>query len=383
MRSIKFVLSLIAVAASAAAFSATAGAAVPSPFADDQPDLVGDLGVDGATDGSGGLCPANDACWLDGPGTYQYFSNCIQGGTGYVYSYVGYWGKDDFSYPQTGDRYWGHIVSGVVGSACGGEAIGTDIELPAATQFDLDNTPEGKIRCFYTSGNTGHTEEITTNSNADCKQNPGPGMHGGYGLGGRIIPAFGTFEVIFPIRSTQPNLGTSNLTAAIDTALSAPKVAYPQAVVAVTAPPAGPNPNPNPNPGPGPTPDPDPSAEPDPSSDPDPTTDPDPCDPAEHATPRATPLTAKLTAGGKRLTVSGQVASDRSGDPLDATLYRSAKKGKPFRAIGTSSGLVEGAGSYALTFNRPKKGKCRATVAIDADPGSGYEAATTTVTGKC
>ena len=31
--------------------------------------------------------------------------------------------------------------------------VGTaDIELPAATQFDLDNTPEGKIRCFYTSG---------------------------------------------------------------------------------------------------------------------------------------------------------------------------------------------------------------------------------------
>jgi hypothetical protein len=378
MRSIKFVLSFIAVAVTVAAFSATAGAAVPSPFADDQPDLVGDLGVDGATDGSGGLCATNDPCWLDGPGTYQYFSNCVQGGTGYVYSYVGYWGKDDFSYPQTGDRYWGHIVSGVVGSACGGEVIGTDIELPAATQFDLDNTPEGKIRCFYTSGNTGNTEEITTNSNADCKQNPGPGLHGGYWLGGRTIPAFGTFEVIFPIRSTQQNLGTSKLTAAIDTALSTPKVAYPQAVVAVTSPPTVPNPNPGPTPNPSPGPTPNPGTTPDPSSDPDPSTDPD-----VQLTPRATPLTAKLGVSGKSLTLSGTVTPDRSGDSLDAAIYRSAKKGKPFRQIGTSSGSVDGSGSYALTLKRPKKGKCKATVSIDADPGSGYEAATTTVSGKC
>ena len=170
------------------------------------------------------------------------------GGTGYVYTYVGYWGKDDFSYPQVGDRYWGHIVSGVVGSACGGEFIGTDVELPAATQFALDNTPEGKIRCFYTSGKTGNTEEITDNQNADCKQNPGPGVNGGWGLGGRIIPAYGTFEVIFPIRSTKENLGTSKLRAALDTATSYPDVAYPEAVVAVTS--ADPDPDPDPDPTP-------------------------------------------------------------------------------------------------------------------------------------
>ncbi len=197
-----------------------------------------------------GGCPTNDACWLDGVGTQQTFVNCVIGGTGYVYSYVGYWGKDDFSYPQVGDRYWGHIVSGVVGSACGGEFIGTDVELPATTQFALDNTPEGKIRCFYTSGNTGNTEEITNNPNADCKQNPGGGVNGGWGLGGRIIPAYGTFEVIFPIRSTKENLGTSKLRAAIDTAISYPDVAYPEAVVAVTTRHPRPDPDPDPTPRP-------------------------------------------------------------------------------------------------------------------------------------
>ena len=247
MRSIKFILTLLGMTFGVAAFAASAEAAAPE----------GDFGM--TPGGSGGICRTSDACWIDGAGTYQYFPNCIIGGYGYVYTYVGYWGKDDFSYPQTDDRYWGHLVSGVVGSSCGGEYIGTDVELPSATQFDLDNTPEGRIRCFYTSGKTGNTEEITNNSNASCKQNPGPGVYGGWGLGGRVIPAYGTFEVIFPIRSSQENLGTSKLRAALDTALSSPKVAHPQAMVAVTARPPGPNPNPTPTPTPTPTPNPNPS----------------------------------------------------------------------------------------------------------------------------
>ncbi len=203
MRSINPVLSLVLAVLGLAIFSASATAATPpSPYDAGQPGLVADdwtpfvdaaragdplpealaPGDDGMTaGGTGGICPTADACWIDGVGTYQTFPNCIIGGTGYVYTYVGYWGKDDFSYPQTGDRYWGHLVSGVVGSACGGEYIGTDIELPAATQFDLDGTPEGKIRCFYTSGKTGNTEEITNHSQADCRQNPGAGRVRGMG----------------------------------------------------------------------------------------------------------------------------------------------------------------------------------------------------------
>ena len=315
--------------------------------------------------GSGGICPTADACWIDGVGTYQYFPNCIVGGTGYVYSYVGYWGRDDFSYPQVGQRYWGHLVSGVVGSACGGEYIGTDIELPVATQFDLDGTAEGRIRCFYTSGNTGNTEEITDHPDADCRQNPGPGVHGGYGLGGRIIPAYGTFEVIFPLRSTEQNLGTSKMTAALDTALSTPKVAYPDAVVAVT-------PGANPDPGPGPGPDPAPGPAPGPNPDPGP-----------NPTPRATPLSAKLKAAGRKLKLSGMVTAERAGDAVGVTLMRSAKKGKPFRKIGTASAAIDNSGAFNTAFKRPKKGKCKATVTIGADSASGYQAAKKTVSGKC
>jgi len=382
MRSPKFIfiLALLAVSLVMTAIASAAGATPPpetgvgSPFADHQPGLVADgltPLVDGAREGdapeppasgAGGVggCQNADACWLDGVGTQQWFTNCVIGGTGYVYTYVGYWGKDDFSYPQVGDRYWGHIVSGVVGSACGGEFIGTDVELPAQTQFDLDNTPEGKIRCFYTSGKTGNTEEITDNPNADCKQNPGAGVHGGWGLGGRTIPAYGTFEVIFPIRSTKENLGTSKLRAALDTAISSPDVAYPEAVVAVTPRATDPDPDPDPDPHPDPDPDPDPNP-----------------------TPRATPLSAKLAPAGTKLSVTGMVTSDRSGDSLGATLYRSAKKGKPFRKIASASGSVGSTGGYALSFKRPSGGKCKATVTIGADPATGYEAATKTVTGKC
>jgi hypothetical protein len=380
-----------AVAGSADASAPAPATSVPSPMTAGQPGLVGeewsplleaardredlpeppggeDLSMQG---GTGGICPTADACWIDGVGTYQYFPNCIVGGYGYVYSYVGYWGKDDFSYPQVGQRYWGHLVSGVVGSACGGEYIGTDIELPVATGFDLDGTAEGKIRCFYTSGNTGNTEEITNHSDADCRQNPGAGVHGGYGLGGRIIPAYGTFEVIFPIRSTQQNLGTSRMTAAVDTALSSPKVAYPDAMVAVTP---GAGPDPDPGPGPGPDPDPDPGPGPGPGPDPDP--DPDP-------TPRATPLTAQLKAAGKKLKLSGTTAAARAGDAVEVTLARSAKKGKPFRAIGEMSAAVGSTGAFNTAFKRPKKGKCKATLSIAAEAASGYQAATKTVTGKC
>ena len=77
------------------------------------------------------------------------------------------------------------------------------------------------------------------------------------------------------------------------------------------------------------------------------------------------------------------VTADRAGDALGATLYRSAKKGKPFRKVGGASGSVGSTGGYSLSFKRPSGGKCKATVTIDADPDSGYEAATRTVTGKC
>jgi hypothetical protein len=94
-------------------------------------------------------------------------------------------------------------------------------------------------------------------------------------------------------------------------------------------------------------------------------------------------LTAKLAAAGKKLGLKGTVTLDRAGDTVEATLSRSAKKGKPFRTVGTATGSVDGSGGYALSFKRPKKGKCKATVTIGADPAGGYEAATTTVSGKC
>lgn len=159
--------------------------------------------------------------WLDGAHTYQYFSNCF-GGQGWVESYTGYWGDTDGSYPVVGDAYLGHIVVAVVGNPCaGGDFAATDIVLPSSTNFNFDpNDDWGHVRCFYTDGLSGTGGEVTNDPDAHCTQNPGGGYSGyGKSLGGRDIASYHTFEVIFPLKSTQ-QLSASKMTAPITTGIA-------------------------------------------------------------------------------------------------------------------------------------------------------------------
>jgi hypothetical protein len=186
------------------------------------------LAVASAVPGAASAAPG----WLDGVSRSQSFPNC-SGTTGNVISYTGYWGDTDGTYPRTGDRYWGHIVVGISGNPCSGsEFAATDIAHPAATGFDFGTDAWGRVRCFYTSPNTGQTTEETNNPNVDCRQNPGAGFSGsGWNLGGRTIPSFGIFEVIFPVKTTQALGGSSTnhkMVAPITTAISSPLTATPE-----------------------------------------------------------------------------------------------------------------------------------------------------------
>ena len=234
-------LALGAVDASAKMRSIEPGAAADAPGPVSAGMSAGDLSALERTERGGArrgvLCQgAQDPCWFEGVSESSEFVLCPPlTGTGYVNTWTGYWVSGNGNSPAIGDRYYGHIVAGVVGSACGGKFIDTEIILPGNTKLDLGSDQGGRVRCFYTSGQTGNTSEVTDDPNAFCKSY-GPGAYDGIHLGGRIVPNFGTFEIIFPLR-TNARLrglgGNDKMVAAVQTEDSNSLVAPEQYVTVV------------------------------------------------------------------------------------------------------------------------------------------------------
>lgn len=287
-----------------------------------------------ATGRSGARNHDTGARWLDGGMTSQYWSNCFSSTSGWTSTYTGYWGTTSGSYPRIGDRFYGHIVVGIIGNPCGGGDVPiTEIAFPDGLNFNFGSDANGKPRCWYQASD-GSVSEVTNQSWADCKYH-GPGTWGDYNLGGRGLASYSIFEMIFPIRSTRKLIGSANtyhrIIAPVSSALGSPGLAYPYQWTWVFPPDA-----------------------------------------------TKTSLTVGKTR--KQLKASGAVTPRQPGGrPVTVTLQRRVRG--PFRLVSRRTVRLSANSTYATAFNRPRGGTCRITARFGGDTEWAASQATKSV--KC
>jgi hypothetical protein len=167
--------------------------------------------------------------WTDGFPWYQA-GNSVEGvRVSMVTSFMGYHGS-----PKVGEPYDAHLVVQVNNPHVGYVPVKLGVYLPPNTQFASDGTH--KIRCYYHSGSTQKTEEVT-NDSSKCNAVPTQLTDGAWEVGHPSIPAYGTMEIQFPLRTTGATNGTV-LTGHVDASgFGDPAIAKPSVTLGGTAPP--------------------------------------------------------------------------------------------------------------------------------------------------
>jgi hypothetical protein len=146
---------------------------------------------------------AGDARWLDGTSSNTYYYNPIFNQVQWLTTeWVGYWGKEDASYPRVGELYYGHVVIGNVNPSQHTPVM-AEISLPEETNFYIDpSNTNTRVRCLLENINTGTSAELTGDN---CPQQPTQGTHGA-----QFAPKAGFWDlkpgemvsVVFPVYST-------------------------------------------------------------------------------------------------------------------------------------------------------------------------------------